>query len=198
VTELLVVIVVIAVIAGFALMQRGAANEQLTRQNAAQQLKTAFERARFDSVKRRAECVANKAKVVVNTDSFVLWTDKDLNGTPDADEVESTSISAQNITISGIGITLPVTLTFNQRGEVEADDWTLISTFPGLLVCNGTCPDPPTNAYANKVYVTPTGTVNLLGGAEAPPVFGPPGGTSVGTGVEINDSLLLSTAGGCS
>ena len=66
--ELLVVIVVISILAGFALLQRGNANEQLRRQNAAQQLKVAFERARFDSVKRRAECDPNKAKVVISAD----------------------------------------------------------------------------------------------------------------------------------
>ena len=54
IVELLVVCVIIAIIAGFALMQRGGANEQFQRQNVARELKFALERARFDSVKRRA------------------------------------------------------------------------------------------------------------------------------------------------
>ena len=53
--ELLVVIVIIAIVASVALMRRGSANEQFQRQNASRELKTAFERARFDSVKRRAD-----------------------------------------------------------------------------------------------------------------------------------------------
>lgn len=195
--ELLVVFVVIAIIAGFAMMQRGGANEQLGRRNAAQELKTAFERARFDSVKRRAECDANKAKVVVNSNSFVLWTDKDLNGTPDADEVETVNVNSQ-ITIDGISLVPPVTVSFNQRGEVTAADSSTTSTFPGFLVCNGSCSGTRTNSDTNKVYVTPTGTVNMLAGTEMPPTFGAPGGTAIGTGVEINDSMLLATSTGCS
>ncbi|HUR98083.1 MAG TPA: prepilin-type N-terminal cleavage/methylation domain-containing protein [Pyrinomonadaceae bacterium] len=196
--ELLVVIVVIAIMAGFALIQRGGANEQLTRQNTAQQLKTAFERARFDSVKRRAECEVNKAKVVVNTDSFALWIDKDMNGTPESGEVETTNMVGQNITIDGISLRLPATVSFNQRGEVTANDGATTTTFPGFLVCNGSCSVSPTNRDANKVYVTPTGTVNMLGGNQVPPTFGAPGGTAISTGLEINDNMLLSTVAGCS
>jgi prepilin-type N-terminal cleavage/methylation domain-containing protein len=198
VIELLVVIVVIAIVAAFALLHRGAANEQLTRRNSAQQLKTALERARFDSVKRRAECDSNKSKVVVNSDSFVLWTDKDLDGTPETSEAETIEVGRYGITIQGIALTLPVTVAFNQRGEVIASDGAGTSTFPGFLICNGTCSGTPSSSDANKVYVTPTGTASLLGGAESPPTFGVPGGTTIGTGVEINNSMLLSTSTGCS
>jgi len=78
--ELLMVMVIIAVVAGLALMQFGTARDQFRRQNLAQQLKQAFERARFDSVKRRADGVTPYAKVVVNTGSFTLTTDKNGNG----------------------------------------------------------------------------------------------------------------------
>src|SRR5262249_5964927 len=74
VTELLVVIVVITIIAGFALMQRGPANVQLMRQNVAQELKSEFERARFDSVKRRAADCVPQARVTLTPTSYTLRT----------------------------------------------------------------------------------------------------------------------------
>jgi prepilin-type N-terminal cleavage/methylation domain-containing protein len=197
VTELLVVVIVISVMAGFALLNRGSADQQLTRSNSAQHLKASFERARYDSVKRRAECDPEKAKVVVNSGLIVLWTDKDNSGLPDAGETESIDISPHNVTISGIGLTLPVTVTFNQRGEPSATDGVTTSNYPGFYVCNGVCSGTPTNSDANKVYITPTGTVNLMGGGESLPTFGVPGGTAIGTGVEINDSMLLPSATGC-
>ena len=121
-----------------------------------------------------------------------------MNGTPTVDETETFSFSGQNITIDEISLVLPVTVSFNQRGEVTADDGSTTSTFPGFLVCNGTCSGPLINSNASKVYVTPTGTVNLLGGEETPPAFGAPGGTTVGDADEIDDNMLLSTPTGCS
>ena len=198
-TELLIVIIIIGIVSTFALMQRGSANEQFQRQNVARELKVAFERARFDSVKRRAECSGVQAKVVVNATNFTLWTDKDADGTPESSETESTDFSGQNIVVSGPGFSLPVTVSFNQRGEVTATDGTVSSTNPGFFVCNGvSCPGTPTNGDTNKVYVTQTGTVDLIGGGESLPSFGAAGGTVVGTSDEININLLLSGGGGCS
>jgi prepilin-type N-terminal cleavage/methylation domain-containing protein len=195
--ELLVVCVIIAILAGFALLQRGSTDAQFKRQNAAQSLKEAFERARFDSVKRRAECAANKSKVVVLADSFQLWTDTDLDGTPENSEMETTSIAGQNIVINGISLIPPVTVAFNQRGEVDARDSLTITNSPGFLVCNITCSGTLTNSNANKVFVTPTGTVNMIAGSENPPSFGGPGGSTVGTSSEINDNMVLTGNNPC-
>jgi prepilin-type N-terminal cleavage/methylation domain-containing protein len=194
--ELLVVIVIIAIVAGIALLQRGSADIQLRRQNAAQALKEAFERARFDSVKRRAECDAEKSKVVVLQNSFELWTDKNNNRVLESSERETTSFAGQNIVIDGISLIAPVTVKFNQRGEVDARDSLTITNNPGFLVCNVTCGGTISNLNANKVFVTPTGTVNMIGGGESPPSFGGPGGSSVGTTAEINDNMVLSPGGG--
>src|SRR5258708_37051336 len=89
--ELLVVIVIIAIVASLALMQRGSANEQFQRQNIARQLKVAFERARFDSVKRRAILGASQDYVTVTPTEFTLRTyNTDVNGTAVAsDQVTS-------------------------------------------------------------------------------------------------------------
>src|SRR4051812_47613630 len=86
--ELMVVIVIIAIVAAIALMQRGSADEQFKRQNVARNLKTAFERARFDSVKRRADSssipAVPLAAVQIEATRFTLATDANQDGVIDA------------------------------------------------------------------------------------------------------------------
>jgi Tfp pilus assembly protein FimT len=50
----MVVILVLAIVSTIAIMNMGSSKIQLERQTVARELKVAFERARFDSVKRRA------------------------------------------------------------------------------------------------------------------------------------------------
>ncbi|HEY2867651.1 MAG TPA: prepilin-type N-terminal cleavage/methylation domain-containing protein, partial [Pyrinomonadaceae bacterium] len=64
--ELLVVIAIIAVVATLALMSFGSSREKLKLQNAANGLKIAFERARFDSVKRRPENLDTFSRVDIS------------------------------------------------------------------------------------------------------------------------------------
>jgi Tfp pilus assembly protein FimT len=172
VVELLVVCVVIAILAGFAMMQRGDANEQFQRQNIARELKFAFERARFDSVKRRADVTSSMAKVLVESGSFTLTTYRTLDGTTFTAENIQTSFAAQNIAIAGNGsTTVPVTVYFDQRGEtVDGDEAPMSASF---YVCNVSCASPG-NDDANIVMITPTGTVNLLAGDANPQPFNPP------------------------
>jgi Tfp pilus assembly protein FimT len=191
VVETLVVIVIIAIVAALALMQRGSANEQFQRQNVARELKVAFERARFDSVKRRADTVATQAKVLVETDAYTLTTDMNLNGTLESsDDVrKAVSVPGQNVVIAGNGgTTLPVTVSFNQRGEPV--DSSGVSISPVFLVCNASC-SSPTNANSNIVVLTPTGTVNLLAGGSTIPAFNAPPVTSVPVGTGISNMVSV-------
>jgi prepilin-type N-terminal cleavage/methylation domain-containing protein len=187
-TELLIVIVIIAIVCSFALMQRGSANSQFQRQNIALQLKTAFERARFDSVKRRATG-GNVAKVVLNTGNFTLWTDKNMDGTPASTETDYTDFSGQNIVIAGNGsVTLPFTVYYNLRGEATDSSGNPIS--PAFYVCNANCTSV-NSSNANLVVVTPTGTVNLLGGGSSVPSFPNPSESNVGASANINPLVTL-------
>jgi Tfp pilus assembly protein FimT len=172
VVELLVVCVVIAILAGFAMMQRGGANEQFQRQNIARELKFAFERARFDSVKRRADVTSSMAKVSVESGSFTLATDRDMDGTiTNADDFQ-TSFSGQNVVIAGRGSsTVPMTIYFDQRGETVNSSGAPMSA--SFYVCNVSCASPGSDD-ANIVMITPTGTVNLLAGDANPQPFNPP------------------------
>ena len=178
--ELLVVITIIAVVAGLAMMQRGNANEQFQRQNAARELKTAFERARFDSVKRRGDGTVPFAQVSITTTGFTLVTDVNQDGdvTDTGDSV--TTPFPPNITVTTrTGLSLPLTVSFNRRGEPDVADLQ-------LLVCNGTCGSGTgTSDAANVLLVTATGTVEMLpGGSTIAPYPTPvvtvvPGGTSI-------------------
>src|SRR4051812_28364446 len=113
VPETLIVVVIISIISAIAVMQfgnsAGGANQQFKRQNVARELKVAFERARFDSVKRHAEG-AGPATVIVDTNSYTLKTDANQDGTFQTGESVVTNFSAQNVTIASYGAP-PVAIT---------------------------------------------------------------------------------------
>jgi len=186
VVEVLVVVIIISIVAAMAIMNRGSANEQFQRQNVARELKVAFERARFDSVKRRAEG-ATRARVVVDAGTFTLVTDVNQDGdTLDAEDSLTTNFAGQNISISSDETSLPVTVTFDKRGEVTATDE------PVFLVCNGSCTfSNDTTANANIVLVTATGTVNLLPGGSTLPTFGVPAVNSISNTTGINPDVVV-------
>ena len=56
-----------------------------------------------------------------------------------------------------------MTVTFNRRGETAGG-------VPQFRVCNVSCASP-TNATAETILVTPTGTVNILAGNATIPSF---------------------------
>ncbi len=189
--ELLIVIVVISIVASLAIMSFGSSREQFKRQNVAQQLKQAFERARFDSVKRRASAAAIQARVTVNTNSYTLLTDNNSNGVlTDAGDTVTTSFTDQIIIAGpGAGVTIPATISFDQRGEVAAST-------PIFMVCNvSPCTTAADNTpdKANIVLVTPTGTVNFLAGGATVPTFAAPSNSTLpsGSGTDIKGDVVL-------
>lgn len=186
--ELMVVALIIVIVASLAFMNGGTANEQFQRQNASRMLKAALERARFDSVKRRAVDNNTKAYVQIAGTTFTLYTDINLNGlVTDAGDASQTTV-ANGITIrryDGAAFTSSNDkVVFNMRGEVP------MSPAPQFVICNGTCPAnlDLTPAVADILIVTPTGTVNLLpGGPGAIPTFTNPtlsGSTSTTDGID--------------
>jgi Tfp pilus assembly protein FimT len=187
--ETLIVVVIIAIVAGLALMQSNAPNAQLKRQNVARELKVAMERARFDSVKRRGANSSTQAMLYVTGTSFTLTTDNDLSGTITSADDVMTNFAAQNIVIAGhSGTSVPTTIWFNQRGEPVNSGGGLIS--PVFLVCNVSC-SSPSAANANIVVLTPTGTVNMLPGGATVPNFPVPNVTSVPPGSGISNIVTV-------
>jgi len=190
--EMIVVILIIGIVASLALVRTGNTEEQFKRQNAARELKTAFERARFDSVKRRADDIGPPivplAYVTINSATqFTLVTDVNQNGvlTDAVDSVTTTFPIGINLAPRS-GLSLPVTIAFDRRGEPTVGD-------PSFVVCNGVCTfADDTPAIANIVHVTATGTVNILGGGATIPSFTPPGVTAVNTSTSIRSQVYVS------
>ena len=164
--ELLVVVLVIVIVASVAFLNRGSANEQFQRQNSSRQLKESFERGRFDSVKRRADGVEPFASVEIRSDRFILTTySKEANGTATA-KVKETLVPQGVVIAHYASGTLPMTITFNRRGETAGG-------LAQFRICNGSC-SSPNNSNSDIVLVTTTGTVNLLPGGETIPAFSDP------------------------
>ena len=180
--ETLVVIAIISVVAALALMQRGLANEQFQRQNVARELKVAFERARFDSVKRRTMSGGSilPAYVTVRPSSYTLHT---YNNGVANDQVTPLPAGIAIERYDGVALT-SFDVVFNMRGETGT------SPPPQFYVCNDV-PCSRTNARANLVIVTPTGTVNLLPGSGVLPTFGNPAVTNVAGTSNINPDVIV-------
>jgi prepilin-type N-terminal cleavage/methylation domain-containing protein len=171
--ELLVVVIIVVLIATFAMMSGATANKLLEMQNGSRELKVAFERARFDSVKRRADG-SELANVELRSDRFILTTY--VGGTPNV----QTTMLPQGVSIEHyLSATLPMTIYFNWRGETSGG-------VPQFRVLESQ------TSQSEIVLVTATGTVNLLPGASSIPSFSNPslsGGTS--NTASINNSAVI-------
>lgn len=175
--ELIIVIIIISIVASLAFMNMGTANVHFKRQNVARELKVSFERARFDSVKRHAENLG-PATIDVATSSYTLNTY--TNGVL---ETQTTNLPA-GITIVGFDTaTVPANVSFDKRGEVT----TTGSLQPNFRICSADC----SAQNSNILLVTPTGTVNLLGGDATLPAFDLPPVTTVPPTTGINNLVRL-------
>ncbi len=185
--ELLIVLVVIVIISTIAVMNMGSSKIQFERQTVARELKVAFERARFDSVKRRAQN-SEQANVVVEENSFTLKTDINQNGTLEASEDRVNTSWNPGISIcdtAGVGLSSSVTVKFDKRGEVTTTGEPAV-----FLVCNGDC-TTPNASNSNLVVVTATGTVNILPGGATVPTFATPNVTPVPTNANIRPIVSI-------
>lgn len=190
IVEMLVVVLIIAIVSTIALLQYTAPRQQFSRQNVSRELKVFLERARFDSVKRRADSASAQARVVINATSYTLSTDKNGNGTIDSGDAIGRSFSGTNIAITGTGMVFPVTVYFDQRGEVQAIDGASAVVNPVFRICLGNC-STPTNGNSDLLIVTPTGTVNLLGGSANPPAFATPPVSPITGGTDIEPLVIV-------
>jgi prepilin-type N-terminal cleavage/methylation domain-containing protein len=195
--EVIVVVVIVTVVATFALAQYQTSKAQYSRQNVARQLKINMERARFDSVKRRSTVDAEKAKVIVNNSWFATITDTNENRAIDINgsDREVTELGSLDVTITGQNMVFPVTLAYDERGNVVATGSDGAAVNPVFYICNGTCTSATvTPANSNIVLVSPAGTVDLLAGNAALPTFSNPVVTNVDAGTSVNCFTAVSTA----
>ena len=115
VLELLIVVAMISVTAGFVVMQVARARQVMARENAAQQLVVFLEKARVDSVRRRPETVAQMAQVtILNSNFYSVTTDSTGDGTLDPPQVITFPVDS-NLRFQP---PYPRTIYFNWRGRI--------------------------------------------------------------------------------
>lgn len=195
--EVILVVVIVTIVATFALAQYQSSKAQYSRQNVARQLKINMERARFDSVKRRTSNDAEKAKVIINNSWFATITDTNENRIIDVNgsDREVTELGNLDITITGQNMVFPVTLAYDERGNVVATGSDGAAVNPVFYVCNGSCTlATVTPANSNIVLVSPAGTVDLLAGGASLPNFSNPIVTSVDGNTSVNCFTAVSPA----
>ena len=159
--ELLIVLVIIGVLTTLALLQMGQSRVDLQRQRIAREFKVYLERARFDSVKRRA-AGAEVSKVILNgPSSFTVSLDFDGDGQLLPMETRTVNFADRTDAFIKVSDTLnyPVTLNFNWRGLVDAHDSTNQPVTPLFTICSE-CSDADPDI--TRISISSSGTVAEL------------------------------------
>lgn len=191
--ELIVVLVVAAILVTFAVAQFGKTDKYMTRGNFAREFKVNLERARFDSIKRRAEGAADALSRVIITSatSFTVITDYNQDGKLDL----ATESRVVNFTdgIKFVGsLVYPITLTFDRHGHVYATNGIMVDGNPQAItpvftICDKDCTLETANAAnSNVISISPSGTVAYLKGGETPPSFESPNVSNVSSSQDVN------------
>src|SRR5688500_9987031 len=181
--EIVIMLVIIAIVVTFAFAQLSRPKDHFQRQNMARELKVYLERARFDSVKRRAEGANNLSRVVITSSkSFSVTTDLNQNGTLETPaETRVVNFSGQsNVQIMGTGLSFPVTMSFDRHGHVTTTNSSGTEINPIYTFCDSGCTLQNANSSnATVIFVSPSGTVSMTAGGETLPVFQAPSVTNV-------------------
>ena len=144
--EILIVAAIIAIVIVFALMRFAQAQQAMRRANSARELISYLERARLDSVRRRAIVPAQMARVTVNNaSSYTVIMDTNGDGTLDA--ARTITIPTGQGTFTG---TFPKFIMFNWRGRTVDNANAPTQALPVFL----------TNSYG-------TSTINVSGAGSA-------------------------------
>lgn len=179
VIEILIVLTLLAVVATIAIMQLGRSEVDLQRQRIAREFKIYLERARFDSVKRRAVNENEMARVILNSPtSFTAITDLNQNGKvlnsdgtiEDGDKrvINFTERSNTQIIVSDT-LNYPVTIRFNQRGHITSKDNLGNDINAVFTICSNNCSDTSEDEKEISVIsVSTTGTVAVLKDGQDP------------------------------
>ncbi|QQS42541.1 MAG: hypothetical protein IPM63_06295 [Acidobacteriota bacterium] len=197
VLEMIIVVVIISILVVFAVAQFGDATNVYETQNVARELKVNFERARFDSVKRRPDTDLQMSNIVlVDNNTITVSIDVNQDGVLSTAETRTIDFAVRNnVRIVGVGISYPVTIRFDRRGHVTATNSLGTEIDPIFIVCDGCTSfedaDSPTSYF---VTLSPTGTVSMFDNGETPPTVQDPTVLSINSNSAIEP--LVSTAPG--
>lgn len=196
VIEMFIVLAIAGIILTFAVSQFGRSGSNLDRQNIAREFKVSLERARFDSVKRRAANPADMARVVITSPtSFALLTDSNQNGTIEegAETRITTFGNRSDVRIVGSDLIFPIRIMFDQRGHARVFNSAAppVEITPQFIFCNACSLLTANSANSNSVNVSATGTVAMLTGGDALPTFDDPTVTNVSNTAQVNPNLAV-------
>ena len=170
--EVMIVLVVLAILTTIAVMNFGNSKTDLQRQRIAREFKVYLERARFDSVKRRAVDVNNMSRITLNSSSsFTAAIDLNENGVLDATDTRQVAFDERAETPIIVSSTLnyPVTIRFNQRGQVSVKDNLGNDVNPVFTICSKNCTGTsPNNQDLTVISVSTSGTVAVLKNGQNP------------------------------
>jgi len=200
--EVLIVLVILIILVTFAVAQFGRSSENLERQNIAREFKVFLERARFDSVKRRASSCADMSRVeVTGPTAFRLISDQTndgtvlkVDGTVDPSDVRPVDFANRSqISIVGDALVYPIIFRFDQRGNVSTGPCPIAAAaVPTVTFCNLPCTTTTADSSnSNIVFVSATGTAALMKGGETVPTFDDPDVTDVNVNANIDRRLTV-------
>jgi prepilin-type N-terminal cleavage/methylation domain-containing protein len=204
--ELIIVLVLIGVVSTIALTQFGRTQSRFQRQNMARELKVYLERARYDSIKRRASVPVNttqpdnRAYVVIrNATSFEVATDSNISGTIDNTDTRLFSFSGRSNVKFVDTLVFPITIRFDQRGLAEIRNGNNVRmTNPVFTLCEGNCTQATANAGNSSIIsITPTGTIIMMDGGQTVTNINSPNVTNVITNTNIRCDARASSNVNC-
>ena len=193
--ELLMVIVVVTILATIGIVIFRGAKTDFERQRIVREFKNYLERARFDSVKRRATTEAQMSKIVLNGPfSFTARLDFNNDGLLSPEEerlVDFTSRSSTRIVVSDT-LNYPVTILFDRRGHVDTRDSTSAPIEPLFTICSECA---SANPQTTILSLSTTGTVAVIRNGVLPSAMPTPAITN--TSPILNCYVLVVSNSGC-
>jgi prepilin-type N-terminal cleavage/methylation domain-containing protein len=171
--EMTIVLTVIAVLTTFALLQFRTSKVDLERQAIAREFKVYLERARFDSVRRRAEGADQATLTLTSASSFTVRMDFDGDGDLAAHEARIVDFSqkSQTLILVSDSFNYPLQIRFDRRGHVQTADGLGNEVDPVFTICsNCTDADPDRSVLT----VSATGTVAATRDIPDPTTFPEP------------------------
>ena len=173
VVELLIVLAILAVLTTLAIANFRTSKVDLERQAITREFKVYLERARFDSVKRRAVNVADQANLILTgPSSFTAQIDFDDDRVLRANEtrvVDFTQRSQTQILVSDVGLSYPITIRFDRRGHVTATNSLGAVVDPVMFtICSSSTNCTATSTDRTVISLSSSGTVAVMRDGQSP------------------------------
>jgi type II secretory pathway pseudopilin PulG len=156
--EIFAVLVMIGVLTTLALLSFGRSKVDIERQAIAREFKIYLERARFDSVKRRAENSDMATVKLTSAKSFTAALDFNEDGILQSGEARTVDFTQKSSTQILVTDTLnyPVTISFDRRGQATTIDGLGNMVDPVFTICSNCTSASPDRSV---ISLSATGTV---------------------------------------